>query len=105
MSEADKLLENVHTILSTADATNGDRSHLRATTHCESAIQVNATAGFLRSFLNTGKLDFPHKFEMYEDHINYLMGLISAVRELERYSILRAQQLDHKSVRICLAVV
>lgn len=68
-----------------------------------------ATLGF-HSFLDRGVLTptlppgWQTGIQDYDDEL-YLLGVIAASREIERYAINRGQQLDLKSINLCLGTV
>jgi len=72
-------------------------------------LETFITCLCFQSFLQRGVLtaEVPGRWlvgaQDYDDEL-YLLGVIGAVREMERYAVNRGQDLDLRSVRVCLGV-
>lgn len=71
-------------------------------------MEIHIAALAMESFLKTGIITprVPENWLVgvrdYDDEL-YLLGVLTALRELERYATNRGQELDLRSVRVCLA--
>ncbi|CAK8994334.1 Uncharacterized protein SCF082_LOCUS3896 [Durusdinium trenchii] len=104
-------LGNAHILrmLLDADLWSLPESRLRFCESCNVSgfLEVYIQTLAFQKFLETGQLlpEVPKRWriEIPEfDNECYLMGLIGALREMERYAVNRGQDLDLRSVQICL---